>query len=315
MMQLLDSTNLPGVGVPLAAWSRRLQQRIDRGDVARAVEEVRADLWLLRRALDTEAWQAKIPDLRRTDVVHSILADPFSRHAQERPRGYPGDAPLLDWIYEAETHGAAPAEGTLSAAVFAHTIQSPACAAVRWRKELLSKALARLPEGGRALSLACGHLREVGAFVSAGQVAPEVVGLDQDPLSLAEAQTSLGEQRVRPLRAGVRELLRGELPEDLSDLDLAYSAGLYDYLDQDLATRVSNRLVERVRVGGTVLVANFLPDVPDVGFMEVVMDWHLIYRTEQELRDTFSQVSDRVTLESWVGPFRNIVYVAATRTG
>ncbi len=142
---------------------------------------------------------------------------------------------------------------------------------------------------------------------------PQVYGLDQDPLSLEEARTTLADQPVHTLQAGVKQLLTGELPSELRDLDLAYSAGLYDYLNQKLATAVSTRLFERVRVGGTVLVANFVHDVPDVGYMEVVMDWMLIYRTEEELAATFAPVADRAELKTWTGPFGNIAYVTATR--
>ncbi len=38
-----------------------------------------------------------------------------------------------------------------------------------------------------------------------------------------------------------------------------------------------------LRPHGTLLLANFLPDIPDVGYMESFMDWHLIYRTDQEM--------------------------------
>jgi extracellular factor (EF) 3-hydroxypalmitic acid methyl ester biosynthesis protein len=66
-------------------------------------------------------------------------------------------------------------------------------------------------------------------------------------------------------------------------LDLAYTAGLYDYLPLPVARRLTARMFAMLRPGGRVLVANFCPELRDAGYMESFMNWPLIYRTEQEM--------------------------------
>lgn len=298
---------------PLEERLAALADRRPRGDAALFIEKVRADLWSLRSALPADAWQAAIGRLRGGALAEVVLADPFTRHAHAQPRGYPGDAALLDYIYEAGSHGGRPDAGSLGAQVYAHNLATPACAAVRWRKRLLSDRLRALPPTATALSLACGHLRECLDVVRTGGALPTVHGMDLDAASLAEARRSLAGAPVHLHQAGARALLKGTFEPALRELDFAWSAGLYDYLDAPAAAAVSAGLVDRVRVGGRVLVANFVPGIPDAGYMETFMRWQLVYRTEAELAATFADLGDSVSVQTWRGPFGNIAYAEATR--
>ncbi len=46
------------------------------------------------------------------------------------------------------------------------------------------------------------------------------------------------------------------------------------------------------RPGGTLLTANFLPGIECVGFMEVAMDWWLIYRDENAMMELLAGIPD-----------------------
>jgi len=74
------------------------------------------------------------------------------------------------------------------------------------------------------------------------------------------------------------------------NLDLVYAAGLYDYLSQPLATRLTKTMFDMLRPGGKLQVANFVPDHPEVGYMETFMQWSLIYRTESQLEDVAKEI-------------------------
>jgi hypothetical protein len=103
--------------------------------------------------------------------------------------------------------------------------------------------------------------------------------LDQDPVSLAVIERE--QPGVKTVSGSVKSLLKGE--RELNDLDLVYSAGLYDYLAQPMATALTHRLFKMLKAGGKLLVANFAPELRDIGYMESFMAWHLTYRNETEM--------------------------------
>jgi extracellular factor (EF) 3-hydroxypalmitic acid methyl ester biosynthesis protein len=71
--------------------------------------------------------------------------------------------------------------------------------------------------------------------------------------------------------------------ERLANLDLAYSAGLYDYLTEPVARRLTKVLYSRLRPGGRLLIGNLM-EIPDSSWMmEFVVGWHLVYLTEESM--------------------------------
>ena len=252
----------------------------------------------LRQAAGDEAW----PELREAIQAHPVREliheDPMTRRSFEKPRGYAGDAVLLDYIYGEPVNDGpgVPRDGDSDPSPRARAVQRyatgrPAAAAVRHRRQWLAfqidraadRALAEQRDGARVLSVACGHLREGRDSVAlqTGAIS-ECVAVDADARSLAEVERSFA-GRVQPVQMSVARLLARA--ERLGEFDLVYSAGLYDYLDDALARRLTARLFERLRPGGRLIVTNFLPQVADVGYMETFMGWELIYRDLDGVRD------------------------------
>jgi extracellular factor (EF) 3-hydroxypalmitic acid methyl ester biosynthesis protein len=100
------------------------------------------------------------------------------------------------------------------------------------------------------------------------------------------------------LHLSVRQLLKPQSPEErravagvLSDLDLIYCAGLYDYLSDLLGTRLTSILYSGLRPGGRLLLGN-LVEAPDTTWvMDFVMDWSLNYRTDESMLALASRLS------------------------
>ena len=94
-----------------------------------------------------------------------------------------------------------------------------------------------------------------------------------------------------------------------------YSAGLYDYLNEEVAKAVTEAMFRSLRPGGRMLVANFAPDLRDIGLLEAIMDWRLIYRDEEALTKLASGIPSEciAALSTMRDRFGNVVYMTIDR--
>jgi hypothetical protein len=250
-------------------------------------------LHALHGSADSDWCTRVIPIVRQSRAFERFQEDPFTNYAFRRQRGYPGDARLLDHIYRpAECLSADVSDAGL--AIFRFTGTGPAARAVRNRQSLLARKIDGLatssPRRLRVGSLACGHLREadlIGSLQSG--LIEKFWAIDQDDQSIDEVVRSFDGSPVVAVHGSVRDIMRGRF-EEIVDLDFIYASGLLDYLDDRMVARLIRLMFERLRSGGTLWVANFMPCTPDRGYMEAVMDWRLVYRTPNQLASLDSEV-------------------------
>jgi len=260
------------------------------GDVSVA-DEFATHLERIRRALSPDEWDQFIKHRVASHPIRALFhEDPFTWRAFAKPRGYAGDAELLDLIY-ADAPPAGPLT-PLGTRLYDWSVAGTACRSVRARRDILAALIDRVANDRpdpRILSVACGHLREAqrSAAVCAGAVR-EIIALDQDPLSLALVEREQAHRKVTPVRGSVRHLLGGA--KSLGHFDLVYAAGLYDYLAVPTARALTRSLFATLRPGGTLVVANFAPSLTDIGYMEAIMDWRLIYRDERDVEDFAAEI-------------------------
>ncbi len=250
----------------------------------------------------------------RAHPLHALVQeDPYTQRASTKPRGYAGDAVMMDYIY-----GNQPPDGTsaLGQGVFGATTRVSMGLSVRYRRQLLKSLIDDTVvshEAGRILSVASGHARELeGSLVGSSFFRGEVVALDQDPLSCQEVARVHEAAPVRVVCRGVRDLLNGPLADELGHFDLVYSAGLYDYLPDPLAHRLTTRLLHMLRPGGRLLIANFVPGGSGRGYMELFMDWTLVLRNEGAMRELALACGAEQT-NTFHDPHRNVVYAELLR--
>ena len=250
----------------------------------------------------------------RAHPLHALVQeDPYTNRARAKPRGYAGDAVMMDYIY-----AGVPPEGTtvLGQGVFGATTRVSMGLSVQYRRQLLKSLIddtVVTHEAGRVLSVASGHARELeGSLVGSAFFRGEVVALDQDPLSCQEVARVHEAAPVRVVCHGVRDLLGGPLTDELGQFDLIYSAGLYDYLPDTLARRLTTRLLQMLRPGGRLLIANFVPGGSGRGYMELFMDWTLVLRNEAAMR-ALALASGAEQINTFHDPHRNVVYAELLR--
>ncbi len=242
-----------------------------------------------RDHLSPESWKQFITmSCRQHPLLELLHQDPFSARAFLKPRGYAGDAEMLDMIYAIEDGEILPAlqrSSELGRRIYHATANLVAARAVRSRRWIIIDKLNELTEQmarPHVLSLACGHLREARhcSTLRQGRFG-RFVAADQDRESLAVVEREVGKFGVEAVPTSVRTLLKGQV--SLGSFDFIYASGLYDYLPQAVAQRLTERLFTMLTPGGRLLLANFLPSSSSTAYMEAYMDWWLIYRTKAEM--------------------------------
>lgn len=276
-------------------------------------------LQVARSYMPPPAWRDFCTRAQRHPLINLLKQDPFIARVNEKPRGYAGDATMIDLIYRT---GSALEHvrdcSALGREIYNVTSVSITSESVRERRQVLARlvdeAAARV-DGAAVFAVAAGHLREaeLSRAFACGKIG-RWVALDQDADSIAEIDRHFG-GRIETIPASISVILKDQIAA--SDFDLIYAAGLYDYLPTKLASRLTQKLTSMLRPGGKLLFANFADDVWDAGFMEAVMDWHLIMRTRNDMRTIAEGVMEtgiEVSARHWTGIYGAIHYCEITRS-
>jgi extracellular factor (EF) 3-hydroxypalmitic acid methyl ester biosynthesis protein len=223
-----------------------------------------------------EHWPNVRADLRDHPLHKRLLEDPYAARAAEKPRGYPGDAVLIDMIYDQQPSADVSPRGR---DIFSVAIRWQGAEGVRLRRATAEAFVGdSVHQGQNICALACGHFRE--GDLLKGQDLHRITAVDQDAQSLSVVNAN--HPSIRTVEANVFRYLRNAASAG-EKFDLIYTLGLTDYLD-DRSMQLLHKLMRAcLAPGGRIILANFLTNHLSVGWMDAVMDWHLICRREEDL--------------------------------
>ena len=288
------------------------------GKIAEGMDDLLLGLQTRLQSSSDQEWAEFVSMCLHHPIKELLHQDPFTHRAFTKPRGYAGDAVLIDYIYGREEHWPLPEETTeMGRRIFDYTSASPAPEGVRARREYIANMLDRLVEEierPHVLSIAAGHMRE--AILSSAvrrRKLGRLVALDSDTDSLEEIDRSYGRYGIEVVPASIRQVLTRKT--NLGDFDLVYTTGLFDYLQQSTAQRLTSAMFDLLRPRGRLLVANFLTGIRDIGYMESFMDWKLIYRTRQEMLEVSAEIpqAEIRDIRIFTEENQNIIFLQITK--
>jgi len=253
----------------------------------------------LRTALPAERQPLK--EFSRGLVHQYLLQAPCWHRALHKPLGYPGDYEVMKYMYENQFAGS-----TLFAkAVSLAGLWTRPGIAVRARKDLIKQRLSALIDSAantgkplQILSIAAGPAQEIFEMLQERQSVPvpvKIVLFDQDRGALTYAYNRLkplvdarwaNQVNVVFLHDSIKRLLRDPtIFHAFGSFDAIFSCGLFDYLELPTAVSLTRSLCANLAPGGRVYIGNMVPTQPNRWFMELHLDWYLIYRTRAEMMD------------------------------
>lgn len=291
------------------------QQQVDQGqDPGKIIDRLARSLHETRGKFHPMVWQEIIPIVQNHELMDFFQQDPFTRWSFDKPRGYSGDAQLLDFIYgHPSVAHAIDKASPVGLALYDYTKDASSSVAVRERRDLLTRhvdeiAAERGPDT-EILTIAAGHLREANRSeaLKQGQL-KRWVALDQDPLSIGSITKDFSGTCIEAIDGSVKGLLTGA--HEIGKFDFIYAAGLYDYLTHKVSVKLTRRCMQMLKPGGVFLFANFAEEIGVDGYMETFMNWGLLLRSEADMWNIIDGSVDRNTVDASVfyGENRNIVY-------
>lgn len=237
-----------------------------------------------------------------------IYRAPFAQRAFYKPLGYAGDFEMMNHLYRGESVG----ETLFDQCMHRYLIEEPAAQAVKNRSRyLLQKIFSAVEKSKnekiRVLAVASGPAKEIQLFLNDNfkfkNKKIEFVCIDQDAESLKHAQKEIlsierfaktGHQ-FKFLNLAIKNILVNGLPEN--NFDLIYTAGLFDYFTDSVAISAAKSLYNGLAESGELIIGNFCKSNPTRALMEIILDWHLIYRTRDDLLRIFGQIGKTVEIE------------------
>ncbi|WP_284315415.1 class I SAM-dependent methyltransferase [Labrys miyagiensis] len=284
------------------------------------IDKLAGELHILRKRLNGNVWQSVIPIVQEHPVARFFLQDPFTKWSFTKPRGYSGDAGLLDFIYGHANVGDHIENATpIGTKLYDYTKDASSSVAVRERRDLLTRHVDDISAAKgtetEILTIAAGHLREANRSTALreGRIS-RWVALDQDPLSVESIRRDFKGTSIQAVKGSVRGLLANSYK--LGQFDFVYAAGLYDYLSHKVAVRLTQSCLKMLKPNGVFLFANFADNIGVDGYMETFMNWALLLRSEADMNDIINDSigGDAVSSTVFFGENRNIVYGIIQKT-
>ena len=229
-----------------------------------------------------------------------LLSAPFLYRTFSKPLGYAGDYEMVNMISREPFEG----ETLFAKLVNLWFLVQPPAEAHRNRLTFLegriSEAIMRASSEGRRakiLNLACGPAVEVQRFIQNYPHADraDFVLLDFNDETIANTRERIQQIKQAKNRSAsvqfvkksvnqvLKEASRSAEPGKEGEYDLVYCAGLFDYLTDAVCRRLSTHLYTYVRPGGVWVSTNVHVSNPWPLVMDMIMDWHLIYRTTAQM--------------------------------
>lgn len=234
----------------------------------------------------------------RENIGQYFISAAFTGRAYHKPRGYAGDYEMMNQIYRNSPEG----NTLFEKIIHLYGINEASSISVRLRKEYLKKKIGSIRSNDKIVigTLACGPAREILEFIQENDPDRtdkyQFVLMDQDHHALLNArrniQKSLSQKKsnceVNYLPLSVRQILENSEEAkvlEVLDFDLLYTAGLYDYLPQSVAKNLTKIISRSVKVNGEFIIGNFHPSNPTKTISDLVADWKLIHRNEEQMKD------------------------------
>jgi extracellular factor (EF) 3-hydroxypalmitic acid methyl ester biosynthesis protein len=258
--------------------------KIQDGQVEQGMHLLVSELTTLYITTSSTSWDHLLEKGLLTHPIQDLLLqDPLTYRSFTRPRGYAGDAVLIDMIYFPQQTNM-DSVSSIGQQIYRYNTRSPLSRTLRKRMKLTADYIDKFAQSRSnvsVLSVASGHCRELkySEAMKNGDIS-KFVALDHDSASLNFMRNEYKDLNLESAPLSVSDLIKGK--SQLGEFDLIYSAGLYDYLSTRFAQKLTKQLYNMLKPGGKLMLINIAQDYSEVGYLESYMNWAMVGRGKRE---------------------------------
>jgi extracellular factor (EF) 3-hydroxypalmitic acid methyl ester biosynthesis protein len=279
---------------------------LERELVAEIHEQVTEQLRHLMGSFEDEYTRLdreRVPEHRnfaQRELHPLTMVSPWAHRCFSKPFGYAGDFEMLNMLLRDPYEG----PNSYAALINAFILSTAPPIAYGNRVAMLAEHIRHESQRVRrdhgrplkALTIGCGPVNEVQRFMRENPLATgcefDLMDFNKPTIDFAQERVNIvGRESGHPVRAtyilkSIHELLqesRGRGAASVIKYDFVYCAGLFDYLSDRICGNLIELFYKYVNEGGLVIVTNVENSRPIVASLELLMEWYLIYRNEQDM--------------------------------
>ncbi|MES2775795.1 MAG: class I SAM-dependent methyltransferase [Bacteroidota bacterium] len=239
----------------------------------------------LNQVFDTLSYEYKTGRLKEDEIAllqngfgDESLQNTMHGHIKSKPFGYAGDFMIIDKIYKEQV-----TEDDRFAKWDIFWNNHSASKAVRNRKDYFIKTLTdRLSKNGnmQLLNVASGPARDLAQLyetIDASTLKTVCVEADQTAIKYAKNLNKTNEEQIEFIHQNIFRF------NTAGKFDMVWSAGLFDYFNDAIFVKLIRKFVGWTKPGGEIIIGNFSNQNPSRSYMELIGDWFLQHRSEDDL--------------------------------
>lgn len=282
------------------------QEQIDfieknKKEIFAALDDHFAKIWSLAQDFSEEEMQ-RHRRYYQNQLLPFFEVSPYNKRVYEKPLGYAGDFVMMLYICEDGYEG----NSTYAKLIHRYSMNIPAARANRNKKDFFKKQINETLnkfENPKITSIASGPAVEILEVLAENPLAQKAhfTCLDFEILALNYIKEKVEQMdfsfNIDYKHINIHNLLKYEKLKTLfDDQNLIYSYGLIDYFSDKIAAKTIEVLFKKLKRGGKLIVANVSAPNPHRAYLELLGEWFVNYRNEEDLVRLAQRIKENKTV-------------------
>lgn len=233
-------------------------------------------------------------------ILHPLLEEiiEINKHIFRKPLGYPGDYIMMNYIYDYNGNNHYLGNSSYEKLINNYTCNIPISRSNITRKEFLKEKIIetlKRKDKAKILTVASGPTRELIELLKEGRIDKTLlfICLDFEKKALDYVSNEVGKiefekKQLLSIEYICRDIISiikdKKLKYALEGCDLIYAFGIFDYLSERMASRLTKELCQLLQNEGKLIICNAsLENSSHRAYYELLGEWNMVHRTKEQM--------------------------------